>query len=122
MKPRESLENILKRHDKANHVRHIDPAEGISHFVVAIIFFAVLFLFGVLMFFTAQPDEQSATTFAIVEYEPITIHEPVVSAVTGFLQNVRMSEDRGAIMLMLFTVTIIAFVLINMVRYERKRN
>jgi hypothetical protein len=121
MKPKESLENILKRHAKANHVRHVDPLDGIAHHVVFVIFFALLFLFGVLMFFTAQPEDDFSTTFAIVEYKPITFHEPIVSAVSGFLDSLRASENRGYIMLMLFTITIIAFVLINMVRYERKK-
>jgi len=116
MKRKKSLESIVKRQD--NHVKHFDPAEAIHHHVVFVIFIAMMFLMGIFMFLMAEPGDPTA--YAIVQFEPITIHHDIANSVSGFIDNVRHSENRPLVLLALYTFWIVIFGLINMVLYERQ--
>jgi len=117
MSRKKSLENIVKRQD--NHVKHFDPIDAISHHVVFLIFIAIMFLMGVFLFFAASPGPDAATTYALYEFEPITIHKEIGESVSNFVENVRNSENRPLVLLILYTFWIIIFGLINMVLFER---
>jgi hypothetical protein len=120
MREKESLETILKRHARDNHVKHFDALEAINHHVVVVIFFSILFLFGLVMFFTATPDPEFATAYAIFEFQPI--HVGIFDAIGNFIDSARVSPDRPYILLTLYTSWIIIFGLANMFVYEwRKR-
>jgi len=118
MSRKKSLENIVKRQD--NHVKHFDPVEAISHHVVFLIFISLMFLMGVFMFLTSAPAPDAATTYALYEFEPITIHKDIAEGVSNYVENVRNSENRPLVLLILYTFWIVIFGLINMVLFERK--
>jgi hypothetical protein len=114
---RKNLEGIVE--DQGNHVKHFDPLEAVSHHIVFIIFLSMLFLVALFMFFMADPATEAPTAYAIVEFEPITIHQDIANAIGSALHSIRQSEDRPLLMLALYTFWIIVFGLINMVIYER---
>jgi ABC-type transport system involved in multi-copper enzyme maturation permease subunit len=116
---RESLEGIVEDHGKHRHVKHYDALDAVNKHVVFLIFLALMFLVGLIMFMFAEPNPD-ATAYAIVEFEPVTIHTEMADAVSGALHSIRLSEDRPLLMLALYTFWIIVFGLINMVIYERQ--
>jgi len=114
---KKSLETIV---GKQKHVKHHDPLEPINHHVVFLLFISLLFLMGVFVFLTAAPGEGSATTYAIMDFNKITIHKDIASSVSNFISDVRHSENRPLVLLVLYTFWIILFGLINMVLFERQ--
>jgi hypothetical protein len=113
---RKNLEGIV---EEKNQVKHFDPLEAVSHHIVFIIFLCMLFLIALFMFFAAEPPTEVPTAYAIIEFEPITIHQDIANAFSSALHSIRQSEDRPLLMLALYTFWIIVFGLINMVIYER---
>ena len=118
---KESLERLVQHHAKEKYVRHFDPLDAIAHHVVFIIFIALLFMFSTFMYLTAEPTPQSAVTYAIYEFEPVTIHKDIANSIGDFIYNVRNSEDRPFVLLLLYTFWIVIFGLINMVLFEREK-
>ena len=121
MSRKKSLERIVEHHAKVKYVKHFDPLDAISHHVVFVIFLALLFMFGIFMFMTAEQTPQTATTFAIYEFEPITIHKDIANSVSDFIYNIRHSEERAFVLLALYTFWIIIFGLVNTVLFEREK-
>jgi hypothetical protein len=119
MKEKESLDSILERHAKDNHVKHFDPLEAISHHVVFLIFLSLCFLFSLVLFLGAEPDPEFATTFAVFEWQSVNFG--IWDSVTGFIHSAQTSPDRPYVLLALYTFWIIIFGLVNMFLYERSK-
>ncbi len=119
MSRKKSLENLVKSQARDNHVKHFDPIDAISHHVVIVIFLSMLFLFSLVLFFTSVQNPGSATAYAIIEFKAPTFMNSIGSGVSGFISNVRQSEERPLILLTLYTFWIVIFGLVNMALYER---
>ena len=119
MRRKKSLEGIVKGNKKPNHVKHFDPTEAIHHHIVLILFISMMFLFSLVLFFTSEPMPESAVSYAIYEFQPITIHKDIGAGVSEFIYNVRHSEDRPLVLLTLYTFWIVIFGLVNMALYEK---
>ena len=118
---RRSLENLLTHKESDRCVQHHDPSEGVHHNVMIVVFLAMLMFFGIFLFLTAEQTPHSAVTFAIYEFEPVTIHKDIADGIAGFIDDVRVSQERPMVLLLLYTFWIAIFGLINMVLYERSR-
>ena len=118
MSRRKTLESLVKGQER--HVKHFDPLEAISHHVVFLVFISLLFLMGAFMFLASEPSASPTATYALYEFEPITLHKDIATSISDFVENVRHSENRPLVMLVLYTFWIILFGLINMVLYERQ--
>ncbi len=114
-----TLENLVKEDARRGHVHHIDPLQAISHHLVFLVFIGLAFLLMLFVYFIAPATPESATSFVIYEFEPITVHKEIAGAVFDFIFKVRHSEDRPLVLLALYTFWIVIFGLINMVLYER---
>ncbi len=119
MSSKKSLENIVKSKEGDNHVKHFDPVDAISHHVVLVIFLCMLFLFSLVLFFTSEQNPASATAYAIMQFKTPTVFHSMGAGISGFISNVRQSEDRPLILLTLYTFWIVIFGLVNMALYER---
>jgi hypothetical protein len=116
-----SLETLLEKKKEERPVKHFDPLEAVSHHVVLVIFFAVLFLFSLSMFLMAEPDEEFMTTYAIFEWGPVTWPSDAWHAVTGFFDAARTSVNHSYILLTLYALAIVVYMAVNLVLYERRK-
>ncbi len=118
---KKSLERLVEHHDSDKYVKHFDLLDPISHHLVIIIFVSFLFIFAAFMFLIAEPTPNSTVAYAIFQYKPIHIQKDIAGSIGKLVYNIRHSEERPFVLLMLYTFWIVIFGLINMVMFERQR-
>jgi hypothetical protein len=115
--PDSKLEGIIR---SSHQIEHHDKLDIIANHVIVIVFISLLFLASVFMFFTSEPNTENATAYAIVEYKNVIPDFKVFDKISSGLEDIRNSNDRPYLLLMMFVGWIMVAGFINIALHEKE--